>query len=59
MIQCHIYIVKYEYDDEIYIKVEGDRDELVPMIASAIVQNEVMKDGYLVAQTYFSIEESN
>lgn len=59
MIQCHIYIVKYEYDDQIYIKIEGDKDDLVPLIASAIVQNEVMKDGYLVAQTFFSAENKN
>lgn len=59
MIACHVYIVKYEYDDQVYIKIEGDVDEIVPMIASAIVQNEVMKDGYLVAQTYFSTENKN
>ena len=59
MIQAHIYIVKYEYDDQIYVKIEGDIDEVVPMIASAIVQNEVMKDGYLVAQTFFSTENKN
>lgn len=56
MIECHLYIVKYQFDDEIYIKIEGDRDELVPLIASAIVQNDVMKDAYLVAQTFFSTE---
>ena len=59
MISCHVYIVKYEYDDQIYLKIEGDVDEIVPMIASAIIQNETMKDGYLVAQTFFSTENKN
>ncbi len=59
MVECHVYIVKYVYDDKIYIKIEGDVDEVVPMIASAIVQNETMKDGYLTAQAFFSTENTN
>jgi len=59
MITAHIYIVKYDNDPNVYIKIHGDEDELVPMIASAIIQDETMKNAYLVAQTFFSTENKN
>lgn len=42
MIEAHVYIVKYEFDDEVRIQVKGDRDAIVAMIASAIVTNDIM-----------------
>jgi len=59
MIVAHVYLVKYDGDDTIYLQINGDEDEIVPLIASAIIQNETMKEAYLVAQTYFSTENKN